>query len=798
MIMDSNELFKSVSCRIKDDDEEIRHSAVQDLQNLSVPNAVPLLMGALADASYRIREDALEVVCAFPSHVIFPELEKLLRSEENALARNTAVEAFPRYGNDAVDYLTQLLTDPDNNVRMYSALMLGRIGDISPVDALIRTLDDPEPNVIHSAIEALGKIGDARAVAPLIGCLSRELWIQYPAIVALGDIGDARATGPLKQLMEENTLRQPTIEALGKIGDITIMPIFTDILRGEDTSEWNDVIASIVNIQTRVNEDIKLDKIPFPSIKIALDNERVIRHLLSALGEWDHKTKENAVTTLGWLKEKRAVEPLAGLISDYDFEEGVTTALVSIGREHQEELIRFLDMDDPELKLALIRCLGLIESDDSILACIPYLDDENSDVRQQAAIAMANGCHLEPIEDALLRAISDEDPEVVNSATRILGQCKSNTLVAKLLPELKGDDKTRKLAVIEIVGMLESEPSVPSLKELLSDKDDDIRAAVYRSLSFTCKDTGIEEILLSGLSDPSSTVKIASAECVFSADIGASAEGRLISLMDDPDPQVRIAAVEALGRIESKASIDRMIAIFDTSDHLIRMALVEAMLAIDSSESRNLLMTLLKSGDSDLKTKAITFFGNEGRTRWIPDIIKSLDDPHWSVRNAAVIALGRIGDKEDARHIVRMLSDKESLIRKSAIQALGELKATEAVPSLLQLLHDEHLQRDILSALEKTGIGDLDLLSKFLERSTTRLKCLFMDLLGKVGNPAAVDCLIATLEHDFYLVRSHAAKALGEIGDQKSITPLIKAKSDPCQEVSAEATLALNKMGHKE
>jgi len=219
--MDDNEFLSSAAKRLSADSEETRYSALEDLVEKRSTEILPLLIEALNDSSRRVREKSLEGICSFPQDIIFPKLEDFLRNEDNANLRSAAMEAFPRYGKVATSYLLRLLNDPNNEVRMFSANILGEICDPSAVDDLINALNDPDENVISASIESLGKIGDARAVETLINCLYQEFWIQYPAIIALGEIGDPSAIQHLNTLLDDVMFREAVIESLEKIGVVS-------------------------------------------------------------------------------------------------------------------------------------------------------------------------------------------------------------------------------------------------------------------------------------------------------------------------------------------------------------------------------------------------------------------------------------------------------------------------------------------------------------------------------------------------------------------------------------------------
>ena len=85
--MSEAEFLKSAYEQLSASAEESRYSVVKDLAKLQSLGAVPMLMKAVGDSSYRIREEALKGICSFPRDVIFPRLEDFLRNHDNANLR---------------------------------------------------------------------------------------------------------------------------------------------------------------------------------------------------------------------------------------------------------------------------------------------------------------------------------------------------------------------------------------------------------------------------------------------------------------------------------------------------------------------------------------------------------------------------------------------------------------------------------------------------------------------------------------------------------------------------------------
>ena len=69
------------------------------------------------------------------------------------------------------------------------------------------------------------------------------------------------------------------------------------------------------------------------------------------------------------------------------------------------------------------------------------------------------------------------------------------------------------------------------------------------------------------------------------------------------------------------------------------------------------------------------------------------------------------------------------------------------------------------------------------------------EALGEIGDNIAVDSLINSLNDEDYIVRGSAAWALGEINDDRAVEPLIKVLGDRDSDVRKFTAIALGNIG---
>ncbi len=95
-------------------------------------------------------------------------------------------------GLSILDPLLELLSDPNEQVRIQSARVLGDHRVEKAADLLVESLRDPHPRVAMYAGIALGRIGYAPAVSELYSVLERnadkDLWLRHGAIMGLSGI----------------------------------------------------------------------------------------------------------------------------------------------------------------------------------------------------------------------------------------------------------------------------------------------------------------------------------------------------------------------------------------------------------------------------------------------------------------------------------------------------------------------------------------------------------------------------------------------------------------------------------
>jgi len=132
------------------------------------------------------------------------------------------------------------------------------------------------------------------------------------------------------------------------------------------------------------------------------------------------------------------------------------------------------------------------------------------------------------------------------------------------------------------------------------------------------------------------------------------------SATTDMAPEVRAAAVQALGRLNHPDGRSALAAALEDDDARVRRAAVDQVLVVSFFDGDDALLGLLDDDDATLRRRGAKLVAERGIDEAVPVLVALLDaDPEPSVRQAAAWALGRLGTGE-ARTALRERADAET------------------------------------------------------------------------------------------------------------------------------------------
>ena len=205
---------------------------------------------------------------------------------------------------------------------------------------------------------------------------------------------------------------------------------------------------------------------------------------------------------------------------------------------------------------------------------------------------------------------------------------------------------------------------------------------------------------------------LAGLQALSDADSLVSFDDLARSLLTDPQPEVRRAAIRMLGECEDPRLVP---AFMDMLAHdedagtrakaagalglFVQLGELEEIPAETQREVEQALMLKFKSDDKPgIRRAALESLGYSSGTE-APGLIESAfarADPDWQA--AALNAMGHSCDERWSEQVIPMLLNDDPRIQLAAVKAAGDLELGEARAILIQLLLDEEADDGIIAA----------------------------------------------------------------------------------------------------
>ncbi|RKY29568.1 MAG: hypothetical protein DRP68_07185, partial [Candidatus Omnitrophota bacterium] len=468
-----------------------------------------------------------------------------------------------------------------------------------------------------------------------------------------------------------------------------------------------------------------------------------VPYLIEVLKDKDLYVRKAAVKALGEIGSQEIASHLREtiiealievLIKDESWDVRYTSAyvLIRIGSPAVPYLIKVLKDKEKFVRQVTAGVLGEIGAQEAVPYLIGRLKDEDEFVRLAAAKALEKigsqeiASHLrETIIEALIETLKDEDWRVHLGAAEALGEIGSPA-IPHLIKALRDKDWRVRYRVRFPLGEIGS-PAIPHLIEVLKDKDSDVRKAAAEALrKIGWRPQNQEEEILYLIANPGWDELV---------EIGVPAIPYLIEALKDKDSNVRKAAVEALGKIDSKKAVPPLIEALKDENWDVRSTAAEVLGKIGSQEAIPHLIETLKNENNYVRYKAAEALVKIGPPA-IFSLIEALKHEYWYVRQAAVYALGGIGSQKAVPPLIEALKDEDWHVRLIAAKALGGISSEKAILHLIEALKDEN----------------------------NYVRQVAAEALGKIGAQEAIPYLIEVLKDESWDVRKAAAEALRKIG----------------------------------
>lgn len=223
--------------------------------------------------------------------------------------------------------------------------------------------------------------------------------------------------------------------------------------------------------------------------------------------------------------------------------------------------------------------------------------------------------------------------------------------------------------------------------------------------------------------------------------LGRRAFEVLVEALRDPEPDVRMVAVQALGRMEDGRAVEALMAVYPDQDRAVRTRIIEALDQYKDPRLFDLFLDALRDSNPQTRVAAVEALGELRDERAIGALSAGLTDENSYVRSYSLKALGKFRDSRLIDAMIPLLQDESQFVRSAAAMALCEIRDTRAVVPIVELLHDP-------------------------DRRTRRV---VVYVLGLFRDNRAIPALVQALEDEDHQVRKKSLLALKMIGTPEAL-----------------------------
>lgn len=338
--------------------------------------------------------------------------------------------------------------------------------------------------------------------------------------------------------------------------------------------------------------------------------------------------------------------------------------------ELREKLIGLLETGEPELKYYSILTIGKAHDYAAEEIIKHELKSEYPQVLKAAVLVLGWFGDTES-KDSIYELLESGLEELAEAAAASIALLSDETDAPKLGRLLNNHSKVIRIAAIQALTLINDDNSFDLLKNCLdTESEDDVKAYLIRALSSFNK-PGVSDILIKGLDNSSIKVREASASGL--AKIKAKDKlADILKRVTDNDAWVGYFAVKACGEICSVNEAPKLMASYDQVDENVKLAIIEALGKIPADFS-DFYMKILDDSNEDIRKEVLSALFNDNKEYAKSAALTLLEnDPSWLVRYKSLEVLDALRPEDLNLILTKRLTVDDNKYVKEKIHAILE------------------------------------------------------------------------------------------------------------------------------
>ena len=544
--------LKDIRCALTSPDEENRLSALYSLRGIPGHDAQAIVFNAMGDESWRVRKEAVE--CYIYSK---PDL-------------------------NSIEQLLNLLRNEDNaGLRNSAAEAVIRLGSASVIP-LMNMIMDQDSDVRKFVIDVMGAIADPIFVPALLQALNDSVVnIASAAAEQLGAIGDSNTAGALMQAVLERDEVLFRFSALGALGILAKpAPIPEALLNLADQEILRKAVFECLG---SISDDSSF-RLLLDGFSCRQKNSRAAA-VKSLFKIYRRSPAASQVKICGELRLLKDNDIITGLLELFDSRDRVlteallwTSTVTGDTRFIPMLIDSYADERSAEASLSALKSFGS-EALYEIISKYSTLDEHG---RSGICVLIAE-CGFLVFNDVIQEALRDSSAQVRKAAAVAVGKLGLITLVSDLV-SLIDDSETQvyaaAVASLQSLAMISRSAIVAEVGHFLSSKVPQHRKAAALLLA----SLGEWDRMLMLVKDEDPQVRKAAVSAIGDNRVESSGSVLVLALADE-DPDVRIAVADALGYVQDKTTLDALEHALNDEDVWVQSAVIKAIARIEPARA---------------------------------------------------------------------------------------------------------------------------------------------------------------------------------------------------------------------
>jgi serine/threonine-protein kinase len=332
-----------------------------------------------------------------------------------------------------------------------------------------------------------------------------------------------------------------------------------------------------------------------------------------------------------------------------------------------------------------------------------------------------------------------------------------------IVDTLATSEKKETTAYVEVLSRLIDSKTLPILLKSMSEANGRAMSGIAWALS-TSKNYPAHA-LLDALAKPGMP-KQALLD-VITAQKSRYTVRELLNAAYTQEPSERNGLFKIIAEIADESSVDDLLARIEGKDPVARLHIINVLARFNLPKVQQAVQKQLKDNSKFIRSAALTALAKMDGQFDMPLIVGMLRDPEIEVQNKAVDVVVKANHPETIKYLVDVLKDENEYARRAAVEVLNVVGTSKSVKYLLEVIAD----------------------------SDWWVRTRAADALGKIGGPRVVDAVLALIKDENQDIRRAAIEILNQTKDERAVAQLIEATRDPDWWVSERAVDALAEIG---